>query len=821
MNHLLKASARSFCLILFCMMLAEIADAQTPSTYAPGRQVLLSNGWSLSPAGRSIALGDLPLNMALTGNKRLLAVTNNGQSTQFLQLIDTRTEKQLDSISIGKSWYGLKFNDKGTKLYASGGNDNIIISYDVKNGSFLNPDTIRLGDAWPKEKISPAGIDIDSKRNRLYTVTKEDNSLYIVDLNNKKTIKKVKLSNEAYACVLSPDKSQLYISIWGGDKLAIYDVVQERIVSEITTQNHPNEILTSKKGDYIFVANANDNSVSVINIAQRKVIETISTTLFPTNLTGSTTNGLALSADEKTLYIANADNNCLAVFNVSAPGKSVSLGFIPTGWYPTNVKTVGKKILVSNGKGFSSLPNPEGPQPVRKTDNSGSHLGVINSRLQYIGGLFKGTLSFIDQPNSVQLNDYSKQVYSNTPFNKAKENEAHKAVGNPIPAKAGELSPIKYVFYVVKENRTYDQVLGDMPQGNGDSSLTIFPEKVTPNHHALARQFVLLDNFYVDAEVSADGHNWSMAAYANDYVEKTWPISYGSRGGTYDYEGSRKIAYPRDGFIWDYCQRAGISYRSYGEFVAAGKASIKSLEGNICAKFPSYNLDITDVDRIKIFKHDFDSLLAAGKVPQFNSIRIGNDHTYGQRLGKLSPISMMADNDLALGQLVEHISNSPIWKETAIFVLEDDAQNGPDHVDAHRSPAFVISPYTKMGSVNHNMYSTSGMLRTMELILGLPPMSQYDAAAVPLFDCFTAKPALASYKARPAQVSLTVKNTENNTSSLRSGTWDFSREDRAPDLDLNEVVWKSVKGENSIMPAPRRSAFVKLEMKTEKDDDDE
>lgn len=375
------------------------------------------------------------------------------------------------------------------------------------------------------------------------------------------------------------------------------------------------------------------------------------------------------------------------------------------------------------------------------------------------------------------------------------------------------------MFYVVKENRTYDQVLGDMPQGNGDSSLTIFPEKVTPNHHALARQFVLLDNFYVDAEVSADGHNWSMAAYANDYVEKTWPISYGGRGGTYDYEGSRKIAFPRDGFIWDYCQRAGISYRSYGEFTASGKASIKSLEGNICVNFPSYNLDITDVDRIKAFKHDFDSLLSAGKVPQFNTIRIGNDHTYGQRLGKLSPISMVADNDLALGQLVEHISKSPIWKESAIFVLEDDAQNGPDHVDAHRSPAFVISPYTKMGSVNHNMYSTSGILRTMELILGLPPMSQYDAAAVPLFDCFTAKPDLAAFKARPPGVSLTVKNTANNTSSIRSGTWDFSREDRAPDLDLNEVVWKSVKGETSIMPAPRRSAFVKLEMKAEEDED--
>ncbi|MEJ6979087.1 bifunctional YncE family protein/alkaline phosphatase family protein [Pedobacter sp. P351] len=819
MSFLLKNSFRIFNQALLCLAVVGVTNAQTPTRPSANKQVLLPNGWSLSPAGRSIALGDLPLNMALSANKKLLAVTNNGQSTQFLQLIDPKTEKQLDSVSIAKSWYGLKFSNDDTKLYVSGGNDNIIISFTIKNKKFTKPDTIKLGEAWPKEKISPAGIDVDNKNNRLYTVTKEDSSLYIVDLITKKTIRKLKLSHEAYACVLSPDKSELYISIWGGDKLAVYDIKQERMVAAIITENHPNEILTTKKGEYIFVANANDNSVSIINRAQRKVIETISATLFPTKLTGSTTNGLALSADEKSLYIANADNNCLSVFNVSQPGKSVSMGFIPTGWYPTNVKTVNNKILVSNGKGFSSMPNPQGPQPVKKTDNSGSHLGNTNSRLQYIGGLFKGTLSFIDQPNAARLNTYSKQVYANTPFNKAKENEAHNALGNPVPAKPGDKSPIKHVFYVIKENRTYDQVLGDMPEGNGDTSLCIFPEKITPNHHALARQFVLLDNFYVDAEVSADGHNWSTAAYANDYVEKTWPISYGNRGGTYDYEGSRKIAYPRDGFIWDYCNRAGVSYRSYGEFTSTGKASIKSLEGKICVNYPSYNLDIKDVDRIKVFKHDFDSLLAVGQVPQFNTIRIGNDHTSGQRKGKLSPISMVADNDLALGQLIEHISNSPVWKESAIFVLEDDAQNGPDHVDAHRSPAFVISPYIKMGSVNHTMYSTSGMLRTMELILGLPPMSQYDAAAKPLFDCFSNQPDLTAYKLRSAGVSLDVKNTANNTSAIRSEAFDFSREDLAPDLDLNEVVWKYVKGENSIMPAPKRSAFVKLEAKADDDDD--
>jgi hypothetical protein len=247
--------------------------------------------------------------------------------------------------------------------------------------------------------------------------------------------------------------------------------------------------------------------------------------------------------------------------------------------------------------------------------------------------------------------------------------------------------------------------------------------------------------------------------------------------------------------------------------------ALEAFEGHISKKSPGFDMDIKDIERIRIWKQDFDSLLALGAVPQFNTIRIGNDHTSGQRRGKITPVAAVADNDLALGQLVEHLSHSPIWAQTAIFVLEDDAQNGPDHIDAHRSPAFVISPYTKRHAVNHNMYSTSGMLRTMELILGLPPMSQYDAAALPLFDCFTAQPTLTPYRAKPAQVDLEARNLAWNKSAERSEHFNFTREDAAPDLDLNEVVWKSVKGEDSVMPAPRRSGFVILEQKKDEDDD--
>jgi hypothetical protein len=274
---------------------------------------------------------------------------------------------------------------------------------------------------------------------------------------------------------------------------------------------------------FIKIYENNPNEVAI-----KKVVEVLNTALFPNSLTGSTTNGLALSKDGQSLYIANADNNCLAVFNVSQKGKSVSKGFIPVGWFPTNVRVIGTKIFVSNGKGFSSFANPQGPQPVRPDVKSESHKGELpqaNNRLQYIGSLMKGTMSVIDEPSASDLEVYSRNVFKNTPYQKDKELIADGETGNPVPKKVGDPSPIKYVFYIIKENRTYDQVFGDIKEGNGDSTLTLFGEKYTPNQHKLVREYVLLDNFYVDAEVSADGHNWSLGAYATDFLEKTWPTS--------------------------------------------------------------------------------------------------------------------------------------------------------------------------------------------------------------------------------------------------------------------------------------------------------
>lgn len=793
------------------------AHGQTPGKESG--HVLLSNGWRLSPAGKSIPLGDLPLNIAVSASKNYLAVTNNGYSDQSVQIIDIKKGNVIDSMPISKSWYGLKFAGNDKDLYASGGNDNRINRYAFANGKLKLADSFLLGPRLPR-LISPAGIDVDDSRNLLYTVTKESDSLYVFDTKTKVIVKALPIGGEGYTCLLSPDKQKLYVSCWGCDQVKIFDTRKQAFSDSIKVGDNPNELLLSRNGAWLFVANANDNSVSVIDTQKGTVIEVLNSALYPDAPPGSTANGLALSEDGKTLFTANADNNCLAVFDVAKPGASQSKGFIPTGWYPTNVKVIGKTIYVTNGKGLSSLPNPYGPTPVASSQKV-VYQGGDSSRpaqVQYIGGLFRGSLSIIPIPEAQTLAAYSRQVYRNTPYSKKIEATALVEKGNPIPSGKGEKSPIKYVFYIIKENRTYDQVLGDMKEGNGDPSLTFFGENVTPNQHALARQFVLLDNFYCNAEVSADGHNWSLGGYATDYLEKTWPTSYGGRGGHYDAEGNREIANNKGGFLWDFCKRAGVSYRTYGEFADDYQPNIPVLKDHFCPFYTSWDQKVRDTTRFNQWRRDFDSMLAINKVPQLNTLRLINDHTEGLAKNRPTPFAHVADNDLAVGLFVEYLSRSPIWKETAIFIVEDDAQNGADHVDAHRTTAYVAGGFVKRGFVDHTMYSTTSMVRTIELILGLPPMSQYDAAATPMWRSFANKADLSPFKALPNRVDLGDKNIAMNEWQRRSELFNLAKEDAVPDLEFNRVLWHGIKGDKVPFPAPKRAAFLKV--KEEKDDDD-
>jgi DNA-binding beta-propeller fold protein YncE len=802
------------CLLFICSITIAQKDGLNSTVQLP-------NGWKLSPVGSSLPLGDLPLNIAVSKSGKLMAVTNNGQSVHSIQLIDPVTKKQLDQAIVPKAWYGLAFSADEQKLYASGGHDNRILVFSTKNTRLTRTDSISLGKPWPN-KIGVAGLTIDDARKILYVVTRDDKMLYAVDLVSKQTLYTYYIGAEAYTCVLSPNKKTLYISVWGGDEVLFFDTEKIQVKQAIKVGDNPNELLLNQSGKILFVANANDNSVSVIETASGKELEVLNAALYPDAPSGSTSNGLALSADQRTLYIANADNNCLAVFDVTDPGKSKSKGFIPTGWYPTNVKVLGKNIFVSNGKGFSSQANPYGPNPARRKEDVVYQGGdkTKPQDVQYIAGLFKGTMSIIPEPEAVLLARYSKAVYANTPYKKEQELMAKGEKGNPIPMKVGDPSPMKYVFYIVKENRTYDQVLGDVPQGNGDTSLVLFGEKVTPNQHKLVKDFVLLDNFYVDAEVSADGHNWSLGAYATDYLEKNWPTSYGGRGGSYDAEGNRAVANNKAGFIWDHCKRHGVSYRTYGEFADNYKPNIPVLKGHICPYFTGWDESVRDTVRVAQWKRDFDSLVAIGQLPRLNTVRLINDHTEGLRKGKPTPFAHVADNDLAVGLFIEHLSKSPVWKESVVFIIEDDAQNGPDHVDAHRSTAYVAGPFVKRGFVDHTMYSTTSMLRTIELILGMPPMTQFDAAATPMYRCFTSQPDYTSFTHLPANINLNDKNGVDNILSKLSEGFDMSKEDAVPDLLFNEVLWKGIKGMHRPFPGPRRAAFVQLKKSGEKDDDD-
>lgn len=783
--------------------------AQTLQDFEKNR-IELPNSWSLTPIGKSLNLGDLPLNMAISASKKYLAVTNNGQSKQSIQIMDVKKKEIIFEKSIGRAWVGLKFSHKDKYLYSSGGNDNCILRYQFKNDSLALLDSFILGDKWPN-KISPAGIDIDEKKDILYVVTKDNNSLYCIDIKTKKILRQIALPGEAYTCILSNNSKELYISCWGCSKLLIYNTVSAKISHQISVGSNPNDMSLSKNNKFLYVANANDNSVSVVNLENYKVLETLNCALYPNSLMGSTTNSVCLNDNDKILIIANADNNCLSVFDVSIPGQSKSKGFIPTGWYPTSVKIVCNTIFVANGKGFTSLANPDGPNPVNKKIKLSYQKGDPEKpkTVQYIGGLFKGTLSILEMPDDEKLNVYSQLVYKNTPYSKEIETIADGQNGNPIPRSLGDSSPIKYIFYIVKENRTYDQVLSDIKGGNGDTSLLLFGENITPNQHALAKEFVLLDNFYVNGEVSADGHNWTMGAYANDYLEKTWVTSYGGRGGDYDGEGNRPIANNKNGFLWDHAQRAGVSYRTYGEFADNFKANIPVLENHFCPYYSSWDESVRDTTRVGQWKRDFDSLLSIGKLPQLNTLRLINDHTEGLRLGKPTPFAHVADNDLAVGMFVDYLSKSKVWEQSAIFIIEDDAQDGPDHVDAHRTTAYLAGGYVKRSFVDHTMYSTSSMLRTIELILGIPPMTQYDAAATPMWRCFDTIPNLKPFDLVPLQTDINAKNISTGYWQQKSEAFDFSKEDRINDREFSEVIWKAVKGEHSELPSPQRAAFVR------------
>jgi DNA-binding beta-propeller fold protein YncE len=786
-----------------------------PGVNADG-QIVLHNQWSLNPAGNHLEVGDFPVNIAMRPAGKVAAVIHCGQGTHEVMTVRMSDRSIISRVTIPQGFSGLCFSPDGKFLYASGGEFDLVHRWAVDDDGLLYDQTpIKIVDA--KESFVVAGLATNSDGSRLYVCGPWGSKLAIVDTANvdaNPQMVSFPPDTFPYTVTPSPDNTRLYVSLWGGSAVAVVNPESLSIEQTWSTPSHPTESRLTKDGKTLFVACANSNQVAIIDTASGRTLELVSSALYPVAPTGSTPNSIALSADDNILVVANADNNNIALFNVSEPGESKSLGFIPTGWHPTSVRIDSSgDILVANGKGLSPRTNRHGPQPG----------GLARNVREYIGSLHKGAISWIKFPDAAQLAKHTADAYKCSPLREdlGVVRQAREE-GNPIPNKLGESSPIKHCIYIIKENRTYDQVFGDMKEGRGDPSICIFGEEVTPNHHALAREFVLLDNFYVEGEVSADGHEWSMGAYATDFVERCWPISYRKQPKNseigYPSEGARDIAVPAGGYIWDRCKEAGVTYRSYGEFIEngpkigdPGKARSPNLEGNFDPYYRGYDLNVSDLDRVARFKEELAGFESTGVMPQLMIVRLPNDHTAGTRVGALTPTAMVAQNDLALGQFVEAIAKSRFWKETAIFVVEDDAQNGPDHIDAHRTVALVISPWTKRKVVDSSLYSTSSMLRTMELILGLQPMSQFDAAALPMYASFSPTPDLTPYVARPARVDIEARNVATAWGAELSAEMDLAVEDAADDILFNEIIWKSVRGADSPMPPPVRAAFVFVE----------
>jgi len=785
-------------------------------TYA---QTELPNGWRLTTGGEKYGLGDLPIHMIMDPSKRYLVVANAGQSDHSLMVFDMEKRLVTDSLPVKATFYGLAFDALKNQLFSTGANLNVINRYQFLEGKLTYLDSIHLGDQWPV-RISPTGMYVDEKRRLLYVATKEDSSFYQISLNDVSQRQKWKLPSAGYA-VEGDGNEKVFVSHWGDASVGVFNVALNQWEPKILVGDNPNEIKYDTKGKRLFVACSDDNSVYVIHLKKGNAVEVLAAGLFATSLTGSGTNALCLMQNKGILLAANADNNALAVFDVKTRGKYRLKGFIPTGWYPTQVAVWNDQIVVANGKGFGSMANPQGPNPMeRRTKTEYQQGQKTTPKVQYIGGLFRGGLQLIPIGEALEADKLivnTAAVYANSPFASAQGRILDIPEENPIPNRVGDSSPIKHVFYIIKENRTYDQVLADLPGGDGDTSLLLFGRNITPNQHKLAEEFVLLDHFYVDAEVSADGHNWSTAAYANDYTEKTWPTHYGGRGGDYVYEGQSSVAHPQKGFMWDHAHRAGISYRSYGEFVDDYKPNIPVLKNQHCNYFTSWDETVRDTSRFGQWKRDFDSLLAINAVPSLNTLRFINDHTEGVRKGRPTPFAHVADNDLAVGMFIDYLSKSPIWKQSVVFILEDDAQNGADHIDAHRSTAYVAGGFVKRGYVDHTKYSTSGMLRTMGLILGMPPMSQYDAGAEPMWRCFADTASAEGFDHVSAQVNLDEVNSATNpraTSYLMrmSEKLDLSREDRANEKLMNVLLWKYVKGERSKLPPIASAPWVMRSM---------
>jgi YVTN family beta-propeller protein len=811
----------------------------------PNGSIVVPTGQTLTPAGSHIAVNDRPLGMVVSPDGTELAVvTGSNFSARALHIIDIATNTLKQTIGIGDSFVGVDFSPAGDRIYVGGNtNNNVAIFSRAADGTFAAQSSIAIPSS------APSGLKVSRDGSRLYVALNTSHQLGIIDTATSSLLARVPVGIHPYTTVISADGSKVYVSNWGGrvpgpgdvtdgmfpivvdprtgipvsGTVSVLDTATNTVVKSIEVGLHPTGMALSPRGDRLYVTNANSDTVSVIDTASDAVTGTLHVGVMgPGNVPvlGSSPNAVTVSPNGRTLYVANASQNAVAVVDVGHHAEDGADGFIPTGWYPTAVALdhAGRKLYIASGYGFGSIaPTPPGRVGRSYVDRA-------------------GVVSVLDVPGGHELAKLTKQVLANNrslPSTAADNDQDcddrdrdHDCDGHrgddahPVPMHLGQRSPIKHVFYIIKENRTYDQVFGDLPQGNGDPSLVEFGRDVTPNHHALAEQFVLLDNYYGPGDQSALGHRWVLQAFPSTYVHK-----YGNGRNNQ----SPMLLGPTDA-IYDTAKARGLSARAYGErglntitptnatwtdiftdwkngtsnVNIAASAVIIGLRDIYNPTYAAAESKVPDQLRADTFLKEFAQFEANGNLPALNLLLLYNDHTAGTSPGFPTPRAQVADNDLALGRIVEAISKSRYWKDSAIFVTEDDSQDGLDHVDGHRTVGLVISPYTRRQAVDSTFYSIINIFRTIKQILGLPVVNQYDLAAQPMFDVFTSHRDLTPYVARANNIPLDEMNPAlaglhglQREMAKFSMTIDTSEPDSAPADLLNRAIWHSVKGFNT------------------------
>ena len=842
---------------------ANVTVVRTPPTVGTGTPTNPSNsppgpnggnsitpqGWTVTPAGTQTQLGDRPFGIAISPDGKYLAVTNDGASKQSVMIVDRARGtviSEIDYVAPQGVYVGIAYSPDGSKLYASAGGTtfgpnntfNGVRVYNVNpaNGKLTETAPLLIpmpvGTGGKAINLFTAGLAVSADGKTLYVADNLGSALSVVDLSSGAATTggaatTLQVGPNPYTVVLSRDGKTAYVSNQGGLTVSVVDLTRNSLAESDRVQvgTHPNAMALNPVNNELYVANADSDTVSVLDTTRNVVVRTIDLSPYPGAKEGSSPDALAVSPDGKTLYVANALNNDVAVITLgTSQGGDKVQGLIPTAWYPAALLVTGngRDLYVLNAKGLGAGPNPGGPNPYTQP------YGPDN---QYIGTMIQGSLSRIAVPDAGQLAAYTRTVVANNGFN---EGDKVRTAGTPqenvIPLRTGDPTPIKHVIYVIKVNRTYDQELGSLGRGNGDPKLNLFGDESAPNARALAKQFVTLDNFYSDAEVSADGWNWSTGATANSYVQHAWPQNYGGQNRPYDFEGGNLATSPgtnpTDAFIWNKLSDAGIAYRNYGFRVFGGQVAGNPtteprLKANTDLNFAGYDLrkpdsipdliqtGVNQPTRIAEWLKEFNAYEAANTLPAVEFVRLPNDHTATDTVGAPSPRAYVADNDYALGLLVQAVSKSKDWGSTAIFVIEDDAQEGPDHVDAHRTVAQVISPYTQTGKVDSTFYSQVSVLRTIEQIVGIAPMTQFDAAATPMLNSFINTPNMRTYTALVP----TQDVHEKNPVAAPTFSPFASLAEAATAVDQNETlenmgIWKSIKGADSPMPAPKSSLHL-------------